>query len=74
MIRAVEAQLVMPMTMTITTSVARRPPNSASTSTMSRMIGARTMARTKVGRTRKKSVRRIRLESVQPPTNPDTIR
>jgi len=53
MIRAVEAQLVTPMTTTITKRVARIPKNSASVPTMSRMIGARTIARTNVGRTRK---------------------
>ena len=43
MIRAVEAQLVTPMTTMITNRVARIPKNSASVPTMSRMIGARTM-------------------------------
>ena len=73
MTRAVDAQLVMPMTMTMTISVTRIPAISASRPTISRMIGARTRARTKVGRTRKRSVMRIRTWSVRPPTNPDTI-
>ena len=60
MIRAVDAQLVMPMTMTMTTSVVRMPKISASSPMMSRMIGARMMASTNVGRTRKKSVTRMR--------------
>ena len=40
---------------------------------MSRMIGASTIARTNVGRTRKKSVSRISPWSVRPPTKPATI-
>ena len=60
MIRAVAAQLVRPMTMTMTISVALMPKISASMPTRSRTIGARTTARTKVGRTRKKSVIRMR--------------
>ena len=59
--------------MTMTTRVARSPAISASTPTMSRMIGARMIASTNVGRTRKKSVTRMRLESVSPPTKPDTM-
>ena len=39
--------------------------------TMSRMIGARMIASTNVGRTRKKSVIRMRTASVRPPTKPD---
>ncbi|MBP1706262.1 MAG: hypothetical protein H6Q36_2001 [Chloroflexi bacterium] len=35
------------------------------------MIGVMTRARTNVGRTRKKSVRRIRAVSTQPPTKPE---
>ena len=71
MIRAVLAQLVRPMTTTITIRVALIPKISASSPMMSRMIGARRRARTNVGRTRKKSVRRIRAVSSQPPTKPD---
>ena len=70
MIRAVVAQDVMPMTMTMTISVARSPKISASTPMMSRMTGARMIASTNVGRTRKKSVSRIRTLSTRPPTKP----
>ena len=73
MIRAVEAQLVTPMTMTMTSSVRRIPNSSASVPTSSRMIGARMSASTKVGNTRKKSVMRMSTVSSQPPTNPATI-
>ncbi len=72
MIRAVVAQDVMPMTMTMTTSVARNPMISASTPMMSRMTGARMIASTNVGRTRKKSVSRIRPPSTRPPVKPAT--
>ena len=68
MMRAIEAQLVRPMTTMITSSVARIPKSSASVPTMSRMIGASTIASTKVGSTRKKSVSRIRTWSDRPPT------
>ena len=67
MTRAVVAQLVSPMTTTITIIVARIPNSSASAPTMSRMTGARMIARTIVGRTRKKSEMRIRIVSVLPP-------
>ena len=50
---------------------ARRPR--LSSPTRSRMIGARMRARTNVGRTRKKSVMRIRSVSIRPPTNPDAM-
>ena len=63
MTRAVDAQLVTPMTMTMTTRVIRIPAISASAPTISRMIGARMIARTKVGRTRNRSVIRIRIWS-----------
>ena len=60
MIRAVDAQLVIPMTMTMTISVSRIPKTSVvAEPTTSRMIGVRMSARTNVGRTRKKSVMRI---------------
>ncbi len=39
---------------------------------MSRMTGARTIARTNVGSTRKKSVKRMRALSTRPPTKPET--
>ena len=68
MIRAVDAQLVTPMTTTITSSVTRIPKNSLFSPTRSRMIGARIRARTNVGRTRKKSVIRMRTVSTRPPT------
>ena len=73
MIRAVLAQLVSPMTTTITISVALIPKISASSPTMSRMIGARRIASTNVGRMRKKSVSRIRTVSSRPPMKPDTM-
>ena len=73
MIRAVDAQLVMPITMMITTRVIRMPATWLVSPTMSRMIGARTRARTNVGRTRKKSVMRIRRASVRPPKKPDAM-
>ena len=56
----------------MTSSVARSPNSSASTPMMSRMTGARMIASTKVGSTRKKSVRRMRPLSSRPPTNPAT--
>ena len=72
--RAVVAQLVRPITITITSSVARIPNERAPASPMmSRMIGARISARTIVGSTRKKSEIRIRIVSTAPPTNPATI-
>ena len=70
MTRAVVAQLVSPMTTTMTSRVARIPRNSACGPMMSRMIGARIRARTNVGRTRKKSEIRIRTLSRTPPTKP----
>jgi hypothetical protein len=74
MIRAVDDQLVMPMTTTMTISVIRMPKTSrAAEPTSSRMIGVRIRARTNVGMTRKKSVIRMRIASVVPPTNPATI-
>ena len=71
--RAVVAQLVRPMTITITSSVARMPNSSAWAPMTSRMIGARISARTIVGSTRKKSEIRIRSVSTVPPTKPATI-
>ena len=74
MIRAVDDQLVMPMTKMITTSDIRIPNTSvAAEPTTSWMIGVRIRARTNVGITRKKSVTRMRPESAKPPTNPATI-
>ena len=70
MIRAVEAQLVIPITTTITTSVIRMPRNSAWAPMTSSRTGARISASTNVGSTRKKSDTRIRIVSVTPPTNP----
>ena len=67
MIRAVDAQLVTPMTTTMTTSVDGIPKITASDPMSSRMIGARMSARTNVGSTRKKSVMRMRTVSVRPP-------
>ena len=72
MILAVEAQLVIPTTMTITKRVVRTPKKTLPEPITSAMIGARMSASTKVGRTRKKSVIRIRTPSVRPPTNPPT--
>ena len=73
MIRAVAAQDVIPMTTTITTSVMRIPNSSAWVPMMSSRTGARIKARTNVGRTRKKSVMRMRKVSMRPPRNPLTI-
>ena len=67
-IRAVEAQLVMPMIRMMTTSWTLMPKKSPEASgvplMLSRTIGARIRARTKVGRTRKKSVMRISTVSI----------
>ncbi len=71
--RAHDAQLVMPTTMTITISVVRMPRTVLPVPMMSLMIGARISASTKVGRTRKKSVIRIRKASSRPPANPPTM-
>jgi hypothetical protein len=73
MMRAVDAQLVMPMTTTMMYKVIRIPKNSEVVPKISRRIGARMRARTKVGRTRKKSVMRMSVVSTQPPMNPLTI-
>ena len=73
MILAVDDQLVSPITTTMTSSVIRTPKISPSVPNREAMTGARMIARTKVGITRKKSVIRIRKESVRPPMNPATI-
>ena len=73
MTRAVVAQLVRPMTITITIRVDRIPNSSAWGPMTSSMIGARISASTIVGRTRKKSDRRISRLSTVPPTNPATM-
>jgi hypothetical protein len=71
--RAVDDQLVIPMTTTMTPRVKRTPNTDTPGPTISSMIGARISARTKVGMTRKKSVVRMSTASVDPPTNPDTM-
>ncbi len=71
--RAVVAQLVRPITMTITSRVERMPNSCALPPMTSSMIGARISASTIVGRTRKKSDTRMRKPSTAPPTNPATI-
>ena len=71
MMRAVDAQLVMPDH--DDDDEQRRPDPEelrARVPTSSRRIGARISARTNVGRTRKKSAMRIRIESSRPPTKP----
>ena len=68
MIRAVTAQLVRPMTTTMTIIVARMPNSSASAPTTSRITGARMIASTIVGSTRKKSEMRMMTVSTRPPT------
>ena len=73
MIRAVDDQLVRPITMTMTSSVMRIPNTSLSDPNISVMTGARTSARTNVGMTRKKSVTRMRSVSVRPPRKPAMI-
>jgi hypothetical protein len=73
MIRAVVAQLVSRSRSRSPSRVARIPRNEACGPITSRMIGARIRARTIVGRTRKKSDRRIRTLSTAPPTNPATM-
>ena len=69
MIRAVDDQLVIPITIDDHEQAqpdARR--SRAACPSTSRMIAARMIARTNVGRTRKKSAIRIRMESNLPPT------
>ena len=71
MIRAVEAQLVIPITMTITINVIRIPKSWVVAEPIrSRMSDVRMIASTNVGMTRKKSVIRISVLSVRPPTKP----
>ena len=71
MIRAVDDQLVIPITMTMTISVIRIPGISVvAEPTTSWMIGVRIRARTNVGITRKKSVIRISDESVNAADEP----
>ena len=60
MIRAVDDQLVMPMTMTMISRLSRMPKSSLDPPpTTSRMIEVRMIASTNVGMTRKKSAIRI---------------
>ena len=68
MIRAVDDQLVIPITTTITSRLERMPKISRDpVPSTSRMIAVRMIARTKVGITRKKSATRIMTASNRPP-------